>query len=270
MVVLIFTKWAINWEERMLSASCEFLDPNTLQYAPCPDATTTCFVHGFTPESGTPKPCVMGESTTADMCPLQYGGTGGGCQPPNLINTLISIALSPGSVVEPMFGGQATLQVFLLLLAFACVPVLLCAKPCIINSQAKKRAAGHVEHAALAEAEAHEEEGGGHGGHHHGGEDGGGHDDHGFGELMIHQTIETIEFVLGMVSNTASYLRLWALSLAHSQLSEVFFEKSVMGFIEKGSAFGIFLSFGIFGASSIALPGRVVCVCLWRISHTST
>merc|ERR1712038_1803622 len=142
--------------------------------------------------------------------------------------TLISIALSPGQVDEPLYAGQANIQNILLAVAGISVPVLLLAKPYFLS---RSHASGHG---------------------HHDEEHGDGEEEHGMGEIIIHQAIETIEFVLGMVSNTASYLRLWALSLAHSELATVFWEKAMLSTLNM-NFFATFIGFGVFAGTTFGV-----------------
>jgi len=166
--------------------------------------------------------------------------------PPNLLNMLIDMFLSPGTLdpATQLFAGQRQLQVFLLLLAMVCVPWMLCMKPYLMWRDMKK-----IKEQGYSAVHDYED---GNGRHSNGLaeeeradpaeviQDGKEHDEHDdFSEVIIHQVIHTIEFCLGCISNTASYLRLWALSLAHAQLSEVLWDMTIK------EAFGMT---GIFGA----------------------
>eukprot|EP01133_Synstelium_polycarpum_P015196 gene15196-17982_t len=163
--------------------------------------------------------------------------------PPNIITVIINMFLTPTAAIAPrslLFHGQQTVQLILLFLAFISIPIMLLPKPFLMKHLHQK------EMALKAQGHHHEEE--------H--DDEALYDNHGgeefeFSEVFVHQVIHTIEFILGAISNTASYLRLWALSLAHSELSTVFWERILLA--GTGNPFMMFITFGGWLGGTIAV-----------------
>ncbi|XP_074530223.1 T cell immune regulator 1, ATPase H+ transporting V0 subunit a3b [Halichoeres trimaculatus] len=139
---------------------------------------------------------------------------------PSILIHFIDMFLFTENAENPqLYTGQLVVQKILVVMALCSVPVLLLGKPTCEYITFKKRRRyvqrederrplvsddgsintrqGEVEGGAVEEEEFDA------------------------ADVYMHQAIHTIEYCLGCISNTASYLRLWALSLAHAQLSEV-------------------------------------------------
>jgi len=158
--------------------------------------------------------------------------------PPSIINSLICMAMGQEDKF-PLWDGSVELAQTLMKYTVISVPIMLLPKPFVLlyqhNRKQSKAAGQGVQEPLLGANDSPLGAGatggmqvvqdveagpGAHNAHGHG-------EEFEFGEVFIHQIIETIEFVLGTVSHTASYLRIWALSLAHQQLSLVFFQKTL-------------------------------------------
>ncbi|KAI8811298.1 ATPase V0/A0 complex [Cladochytrium replicatum] len=162
--------------------------------------------------------------------------------PPSLLNTLIMMFLEPGHV-EPnvqLYPGQGPVQGILLLIAGLCIPWMLAAKPYYAWREMHRHEAGAHgignQYSVVSGTDELTSQSGGFGSFLEEEDEGevvSIEEEHSFSDIIVHQVLHTIEFVLSVISYTASYLRLWALSLAHAQLSEVLWDMVL------GSTFGI-------------------------------
>ena len=151
---------------------------------------------------------------------------------PSIITQLLMIFLNMGSTgpednKTPLFhkddySYQENFQYHALIISVICIPVMLLIKPileyCKLSNNNNENKNNNIE-GPLKQ------------------------NNIGITDLAVNQIIETIEYVLGTVSHTASYLRLWALSLAHAQLAKVFFDITLLGNIQSGNIFGMFAGF---------------------------
>uniref|UniRef100_A0A8C0FVM1 V-type proton ATPase subunit a n=1 Tax=Bubo bubo TaxID=30461 RepID=A0A8C0FVM1_BUBBB len=155
---------------------------------------------------------------------------------PSILIQFINMFLFPGGETEVFYTGQVALQRFLLSIAFLSVPVMLFGKPLYLYwlhsggrgirmyrmcrlmflfSRAVLCCLNGCKCVFLFQLN--------------------------FADVFMNQAIHTIEYCLGCISNTASYLRLWALSLAHAQLSEVLWQMVMRVGLRVDTTYGVLL-----------------------------
>ncbi|OHT13595.1 vacuolar ATPase transmembrane subunit [Tritrichomonas foetus] len=138
----------------------------------------------------------------------------------NLIQVMISMVLNFGASDDTLelYGDvQWTIQKVILYIFLISIPLLLFARPIVDIIQKRGR------------------------------------EDFNLLEIFVMNLIHVIELCLGALSHTASYLRLWALSLAHSQLSHVMHEELLIMTINTNSPVFVFIGFAAYAAMSVAI-----------------
>uniref|UniRef100_A0A672J1R4 V-type proton ATPase subunit a n=1 Tax=Salarias fasciatus TaxID=181472 RepID=A0A672J1R4_SALFA len=133
--------------------------------------------------------------------------------PSILIHFIDMFLFTENAENPPLYQGQIVVQKVLVVLALCSVPVLLLGKPTCEYFKFTRRRRRVVSPVTVAreqrclKRDCSVKKGR--------------NPEFDTADVFMHQAIHTIEYCLGCISNTASYLRLWALSLAHAQLSEV-------------------------------------------------
>lgn len=131
---------------------------------------------------------------------------------PSIIGVLVNMFTNPFVVGEEMYPHQLHVQLFLLFLILICIPWMLLGKPVYMMAR------NMVKHEDVS-------------------------------GLWINQFIHVVEFGLGLISNTSSYLRLWAVSLAHAQLTRVLHEFT----IGRGGFFAPIAFSGVYVVATVVL-----------------
>ncbi|XP_048467726.1 V-type proton ATPase 116 kDa subunit a 2-like [Rhincodon typus] len=185
---------------------------------------------------------------------------------PSILIHFINMFVMQRNQDAKLYPGQNGCQVFLVVIALLSIPVLLFGKPGYLywkhhggrNFGTYRKGytlvrRGSEEEMSLLRAHEMEQ---GEIDSNHSSQTNGSEQEFNFGDVFMHQAIHTIEYCLGCVSNTASYLRLWALSLAHAQLSEVLWGMVLHVGLHMDSDYGSLLlvpAFAFFAVLTVAI-----------------